>query len=323
MKFKNIVILGSGSIGTAIGNTIACNKQANVKLLSIENDVIEGINKNHCNQKYFPNISLNERLTATDEVAVLNSADLIFLAIPSSAMLNYLRKIRKEINPKAPLINLAKGFGNENKTIAQCITEEFENTACSLKGPTFARELLENAPTAFTFAAEDEKIYPELKKLFENSPVALDFTTDVIGVELTSILKNIYAIVIGIIDARFNSSNLRFLMLTKAFKELRVIFKRFNGKDETLFKYCGFGDFTLTALNDLSRNRTLGLLIGKGFFTKNIFDKVVLEGWIAVNVFYQFLTEMKVKHKDFPIILELYKVFNEDYDTRKFIGNIL
>lgn len=107
------------------------------------------------------------------------------------------------------------------------------------------------------------------------------------GVEILSILKNIYAIVIGIVDAHFNSPNLRSLVLTKSFSEMRDILTLMGGKQETMFKSCGIGDFTHTALNDLSRNRTLGLLIGKGFFTEHVSHELVLEGRNAVNILYQ------------------------------------
>jgi glycerol-3-phosphate dehydrogenase (NAD(P)+) len=90
-----------------------------------------------------------------------------------------------------------------------------------------------------------------------------------------------------------------------------------------MFNYCGFGDFTLTALNDLSRNRTLGLLIGKGFFTNNISDKVVLEGRIAVNVLCEQLSGQDKACASFPLITELHQVFNQEYDIKNFVNRIL
>jgi len=97
----------------------------------------------------------------------------------------------------------------------------------------------------------------------------------------------------------------------------------FGGNEKTLFNYCGIGDFALTSLNDLSRNRTLGLLIGKGFFTDYISEKVVLEGRIAVDVFYKKIKKMGVETEQFPIMAELYKVFNNTYDISGFVGKIL
>ena len=96
-----------------------------------------------------------------------------------------------------------------------------------------------------------------------------------------------------------------------------------KGEEKTLFKYCGFGDFSLTALNDLSRNRTLGLLIGKGFFIDNISDKVVLEGKNAVNIFVDKLHNLNKTESDFPILYELFKVFNNNYNISHFVNHLL
>ena len=164
--------------------------------------------------------------------------------------------------------------------------------------------------------------FSPVQPLFRNTNIYLDYSTDIQGVEILSILKNIYAIVAGITDASFDAPNLRSLVLTKAFKEMRNILLEFGCDEQTMFKYCGFGDFTLTALNDLSRNRTLGLLIGKGFFTREMSDKVVLEGKIAVNVLVEVLASRNLGDK-FPILHELHKVFTDHYDLSQFVNRII
>lgn len=140
--------------------------------------------------------------------------------------------------------------------------------------------------------------------------------------ELLSILKNIYAIAVGIMDAQFNTANLRFLFLTRAMAEMREVMLLFGGKKPTMFKYCGFGDFGLTSLNDLSRNRTLGLLIGKGFFNEQISEKVLLEGKIAVNVFCGHL-QRKGRLSDFPILEGLNQIFDGLIDRGAFARKML
>ncbi|MFH1161240.1 MAG: NAD(P)H-dependent glycerol-3-phosphate dehydrogenase, partial [bacterium] len=87
--------------------------------------------------------------------------------------------------------------------------------------------------------------------------------------------------------------------------------------------YCGYGDFTLTALNDLSRNRTLGLLIGKGFFTEHVSHELVLEGKTATVVFYEELSKKLNVEAHFPIVAELYKIFTDQYDIFSFVSSIL
>jgi glycerol-3-phosphate dehydrogenase (NAD(P)+) len=320
----NIVFIGSGAISTSIGNVLSMKKQYDVTLLSIEKEVVESINSKHVNNKYFPNITLQHSLKATLDKSVLSEADIIFIGIPSNIVVGYLEQNKWLINSKSLIVNLAKGFGPDHKTIPQVLGRVLPNEIFSMKGPSFAREIINNMPTGFTVVSRKEKNFPLFVEIFKDSSIYLDFTTDVIGVELASILKNIYAIIMGIVDAHFDSPNLRSLVLTKAINEMKFLMTKFGGKDETMFNYCGFGDFSLTALNDLSRNRTLGLLIGKGFFTSDISEKVTLEGRIAVNVFVEEIAKKRqIKTKQL-MMKELYNVFNdEEYDIANFVNKIL
>ncbi|MEZ5198291.1 MAG: NAD(P)H-dependent glycerol-3-phosphate dehydrogenase [Bacteroidales bacterium] len=320
---QNIVIIGAGSIGTALGNTLVKKRECSVNLLSIEPDVVKSINETRYNSKYFPKIKLSKFLKATTDDSILEQAEIIFLAIPSNVTVDYAVSMKNIIRPDAIILNMAKGFSQDQKTIAESLSAQLPNPICSFKGPTFARELVNKLPTGFTVGSPIKEHEALFTDLFHGTPVHIDFTTDVKGVELLSILKNIYAISMGIVDAHFNSPNLRFLFLTKAFNEMRDILLKYGGEENTMFKYCGYGDFGLTALNDLSRNRTLGLLIGKGFFTDNISDKVVLEGKIAVNVFCDDFSKAKSRTCNYPIMSELYKVFNGNYDISTFVNRVI
>jgi len=322
MSHKNIVIIGAGAIGTALGNSILKNQGLDVTLVSIEPDVVDSINQYHINHKYFPAVALNPILKATLDKHTITGADLLFMAIPSVETVRYLQLNRDLVSRETIIVNLAKGFGEHNCTIINCLREFMPNAVCPMKGPTFARDIINNQPTAFTVGAEDSSLFPLFAEIFRNTNIYLDFSTDVLGVEILSILKNIYAIVAGITDASFDAPNLRSLVLTKAFNEMRVLLLEFGGDEKTMFKYCGFGDFTLTALNDLSRNRTLGLLIGKGFFSRELSDRVVLEGKIAVNVLTEVLKTRRLTDK-FPILFELQKIFNEQYDLSQFVNRVI
>lgn len=320
----NIVFIGSGAISTAIANVLCLKKVYNVTLLSIEKEVVESINKNHVNNKYFPKTDLDVSLKATMDKSILSDADIIFIGIPSNIVVGYIENHKWLINSKTLIVNLAKGFGPDHKTIPQVLSKMLPNPIFSMKGPSFAREIIGNMPTGLTLVSKKEKDFIIFKDLFEDTSIYLDFSTDVIGVELASILKNIYAIIVGIVDAHFDSPNLRSLVLTKAINEMKFLIYKFGGKEETMFKYCGFGDFSLTALNDLSRNRTLGLLIGKGFFTADISEKVTLEGKIAVNVFVEEIAKKRQIKTKKLMMKELYDVFNdEDYDITNFVNKIL
>lgn len=323
-KVLNICFVGSGAISTAMANVLCKKEMYDITLLSIEAEVAKNINEAHVNSKYFPNIPLHPALKATTEKSILGEADIIFLGIPSNVVVDYVEANKKLINPNALIVNLAKGFGHDNKTIPQCLVRAIPNQVFSIKGPSFAREIINNQPTGLTVTSKKDKHFPVFVDLFKGTSIYLDFTTDVNGVELASILKNIYAIIVGIVDAHFDSPNLRSLVLTKAINEMRYIISKFGGKETTMFNYCGFGDFSLTALNDLSRNRTLGLLIGKGFFTTGITQKVVLEGTIAVNVFIEEIAKKRQIKTKKLMLKELYQVLNEDdYDIKNFVNKIL
>jgi glycerol-3-phosphate dehydrogenase (NAD(P)+) len=319
--FNQIQFIGAGAIATALGNVLAIKGKVNVTMLTIEQDVIETVGAAHVNSKYFPKIKLNERLTASGDFGLLNKKALVFIAIPSVAAVDFV--VAQKVHPESVLVNLAKGFGNERQTIVESLQARLPNPVCALKGPSFAREIINNQPTSLTLGAEDESLHPIFCELFSETNIYLDFSTDLRGVEILSILKNIYAIAIGVVDAQFESPNLKFMLFTKALAEMRSLLMLVGGRKKTLFNYCGIGDFALTALNDLSRNRTLGLLIGKGFFTDNISEKVVLEGRIAVNIFHDELGKMGVNPAEYPIIHELHKVFNQHYDKSTFVINLL
>lgn len=318
-----LTFIGAGAIGTSLGNILAEKGKDIVTLHSIESDVVESINLQGINGRYFPTIRLHEGLKATTDNAELRKADVLFLAIPSVVLMEYLDSVKTFIRPDTILVNLAKGFGHEHKTIVRCLAEQFPNPVCTLKGPSFAREILNRVPTGMTLGTTDEDVRSTITDIYSGTPLSIDHSSDPEGVEVLSILKNIYAIVIGIVDAHFNSPNIRFLILTKTFREMHNILLQSGGKEETIFRYCGFGDFTLTALNDLSRNRTLGLLIGKGFFSEHISHELVLEGKIAVNVFYEEISKFRDVKKEFPIIAELYRIFNESYNISGFVKTIL
>lgn len=322
-KDFRIVFIGAGTIGTALGNILAETCREKILLHSIEPETVYDINNLHVNTRYFPAIRLHENLCATTENTFLAGSELIFLAVPSVAMIGYLEKIRSFLPGNAKFINLAKGFGYGSKTIIECLEERFPNPVYTLKGPGFAREIINRLPTGLTLGHRNDQETDSITSIFSGTPVHLDFSDDMRGVELLSILKNIYAVVIGIVDAQFNSPNLRFLVLTKAFREMKKVLLWCGGKEETLFRYCGYGDFSLTALNDLSRNRTLGLLIGKGFFTEHVSHDLVLEGKTATNIFYSEISHKIDIETHFPLIAEMNRIFSGKYDISRFVNTIL
>ena len=264
----SIVIVGAGAFGTALSNSLSFNENNKVVLLARKSSVVDSLNTFKINCKYYPYIKLNDRIRATVDKNVLRKSDIIFLAIPSNAILRFVLENKEYFSPQSLIVNLAKGLSDDSRTLVEAINEILPfNQVISMKGPTFADELIRGFPSAFTIGSKYIENFETISKIVKNTNIHLDFSEDILGVEWLSVLKNIYAIALGIIDAHFNSANARFIAFTKALREISVILKLLGGKEETIYKYCGIGDFGLTSLNDLSRNRTLGLMIGKGFLT--------------------------------------------------------
>jgi glycerol-3-phosphate dehydrogenase (NAD(P)+) len=298
---------------------LSWNTNNTVILWSIEEDVVEDINKNHRNTKYFPTHFLNTSIRATGDKKVFQAADCVLLVIPSKAIVSFTEEIKNMTKDTCMVINLAKGMSDDGAFITEQIP--FLRTA-SMKGPTFAIEVLHGLPTSFTFGGKRED-YLELKEtILKGTGLYLDYTDDIRSVELMSILKNMYAIAIGLVSGRFNSPNVDFLIYTKAVGEMRKFLSLFDCSTETIFCYCGLGDLGLTSLNDLSRNRTLGLLMGKGFsleYSGN--SSTVIEGSRTVKLMGEITREKQVE-QDFPLVQALYRLMYEGESLNDYMAAV-
>ena len=306
---NNIVIAGAGTFGTAVAERLSWNMANRVTLHTIEKDVEEDINNNHTNSKYFPTRFLNHYLSATSSLSVFENADVILLVIPSKAIVPFSRQIREHTDGEPLIVNLAKGMSDDGAFITENIP--FSRTA-SMKGPSFAIETINGYPTSFTFGGcYDDFLYMR-KEILPDTQFSLDYSSDIRAVELMSILKNMYAIAIGIVSGKFNSPNVDFLVYTKAVNEMRNLLTIFDCDENTIFRYCGIGDLGLTALNDLSRNRTLGMLIGKGFgYDPESNSSTVVEGFRTVKLIGD-ITREKGIADDFPLVQALYRLLYEN-----------
>ena len=313
----NITIAGGGAFGTALANSL--KKEHKITIHTRNKQVIHEINCYRKNISYFPNKVLSKQIKASDDLTVANQADFLFLCIPSHAIVSYIKLLN--LNSNCIIINGSKGFGDKDQLIPEIISHLMKNKIASLKGPSFANELIFELPTSFTIATSEPDTFEEIKSLFRTEVAIFDYSSDIKGVEVLSILKNIYAIIVGIVDAYYNSPNVRFLVFAKALNEIKAILEFLNIPNETLFRYAGIGDFGLTSLNDLSRNRTLGLLIGKGFFGKNPGNPVVLEGVKAIEHFAGKIdTEQQY---DLKYIRLLQKLLNNETNVKDFVNKVI
>ena len=307
---KTITIIGAGSFGTAVANVLCNNSNNKVYLWSNIKEEAEEIERTRINSAYFPNKILDPNLKAVFEKEYISKSDILMLIIPSAAIIDFIDENKEIIKPDTLIVNYAKGLLNGSKIITEVVEDKVPNDIVSIKGPSFAMEVINNAPTIFTLGFKKREHFDKITEAFENTNLFLDYSTDIRGVEILSVIKNIYAIVLGIFDAKYNSSNTRFMVMTKAFNEMKFILEAMGGKKDTINLACGFGDFGLTSLNDLSRNRTLGLLIGKNFFNTNLEgNNVVLEGVKAIKMVHSILSKKQLQYT--PLLNKIANFFND------------
>ena len=317
-----VVVAGAGVFGTSVSERLAWNTDNEVWIHTIEGDVCVDINQNHRNTKYFPTRFLNQSIRASMDYEVFADADVVLLVIPSKVIVPFANEMRKHIKKgSGPLIiNLAKGMSDEGAFLTEKIP--FTRTA-SMKGPTFAIETLNGFPTAFTFGGRREDYKWFKHTILPGTGFSLDYSPDVRAVELLSILKNMYAIAIGLVSGRYNSPNVDFLVYTKAVNEMRRLLKHYECDPETIFRYCGIGDLGLTSLNDLSRNRTFGMLIGKGFKYDEDQGATVIEGKRTIKLIGEQAKEWEESDEDFPLVTALYKLMYEGSSLQDYIVSAL
>ncbi len=314
----NIIVLGAGTFGTALANELSVNTFNKVLLYSRNQKKVDEINFQNTNRSCFPNKQLNKKLKATSDKNTISNADIILIALPSNVIIENLSILKPDLPKDFLLVNLSKGLLAGGITIVESIKTELGiNNVVTLKGPSFAVEVMEHADTLLTLGYTTSKQCSLIKEIVKDTALHLDFTTDIRGVEVLSVLKNVYALVLGVVDAKYNSPNTRFMILTKAFSEIRILLRLLGGSDDTLFLACGFGDLCMTSLNDLSRNRTLGLLIGKGFFNADYKSNyVILEGLNAIEMFHDLLDEKY--NEELPIFNKLYSFFANKESSLEF-----
>ncbi|BAW31301.1 MAG TPA: NAD(P)-binding domain-containing protein [Methanothermobacter sp.] len=259
-----ISVIGAGSFGTAIAQILAENVD-NVYLLARNKKRAEYINRTHENKWYHPGIKLDEKIKVAiiqESDEIIEDSDYIFFAVPSGSLRSIIKSFDSHLKDKK-IISCIKGIEYPSlKPMTTVIQEETDSkTVFCISGPNFADELIRGVTSGITIGAPI-KYQKNIRGLLESQNIILDYSENIKGVEFCGILKNVYAVGMGILDGRITGENHRYTLLTLCFKEMKQILDEM-GYVKLLDKFCGFGDFLLTALTDKSRNRTLGLMLGK------------------------------------------------------------
>ena len=262
-------VIGLGAFGTALANILA-SRSDEVRAWAREPKVVESINVARENRTYLPGVPVSPRVKATLSLEeALAGSELVVFATPSHATRDVVRKALPHLREHVPLVTVAKGIENETlmtmtQLLEDCLPEAFHPSIALLSGPSFAKEMAAGMPTVVTIAAHHEKVAQRVQTALQTETFRTYTSVDVIGVEMGGALKNVIAIAAGISDGLGFGLNARSAVITRGLAEISRIAVALGANPLTLMGLAGLGDLVLTCTGDLSRNRRVGIELGKG-----------------------------------------------------------
>ena len=317
-------VLGAGSWGTALAIQLSRNGH-NVIAWDCDTELITSLQADKRNARYLPENPFPDTLSAEkDLVTTVNKAEFILVVVPSYAMRSVCKQISK-LNFPESFVWATKGFEKQsNLMMHQVIAEELGTSikTAILSGPSFAREVADNLPTAVTLASNDSAFATEIASYFHSENFRVYTSNDIIGVELGGTVKNVLAISAGIADGLGFGANARAAVISRGLAEMMRLGQALNANPKTLMGLSGVGDLVLTCTDDQSRNRRLGLALSQGKTAQQYMDELgqAVEGYHAAQVVHQIAMDNNV---EMPICEKVWHVLNDKIDLKVAISELL
>ena len=317
-------VIGAGAWGTALADLLTRNGH-DVTLWAYEPDVVESINRRHENTRFLGGHSLAPALQATGDIArAVEGAELVTLATPSHVLRSILRSAAKTLPRTAPLVVASKGIEKGSLCLMTEVAEQEMPgaTVVALSGPSFAKEVVTCQPTAVVIASERNGAAADAQQAFSSAYFRAYTHTDVIGVELGGALKNVMAVATGIAEGLGLGFNARAALVTRGLAEMTRLGLALGAEQSTFAGLAGLGDLVLTCTGSLSRNRAVGVEVGKGRTLEEVLrDKqTVAEGVVTAQSARELAAREGV---EMPIVDTVNRVLFEGQPARSAIAALM
>jgi len=314
-------VIGSGSFGTALANVLAIQCEQ-VWLWGRDQKLVTELNERHENPTYLPGVPLSPRIRATTSLEeALGGTELVVSATPSQATRDVMRAATPHLPAHVPIITVSKGIENGTlftmtEVLEDALPEQFHPYIAVLSGPSFAKELAMKMPTVVTIASHWDKVALRCQKAFQTDYFRSYTSSDVVGVQYGGALKNVIAIAAGIADGLGFGHNARAAIITRGLAEISRVAVRKGANPLTLSGLSGMGDLVLTCTGELSRNRTVGIALGKGRKLEEILQemKQVAEGVKTAQAARDLSEKTGV---ELPICQQVFAITYQGKDARK------
>ncbi|MCR4346770.1 MAG: NAD(P)-dependent glycerol-3-phosphate dehydrogenase [Sulfuricaulis sp.] len=324
-KKNAIAVLGAGSWGTALALLLTRNGHA---ALLWGNDPAgqARLEQERENRAYLPGIPFPEKLHPVELLTdAAKDTSRFLIAVPSHAFRATLKALQPLLPEQAILAWATKGLEpGSGKLLSQVAVEALGNrhSLAVVSGPTFAREVALNLPSALTVASESEATSEAVASWLRNDRVRVYTSRDVAGVQWGGAIKNVMAIAAGISDGLGFGSNARAALITRGLAELTRLGIAMGGQKETFMGLAGAGDLILTCTDNASRNRRVGLALGQGKKLPDILSELgqEAEGVATARELYQLAKRLNV---EMPITTQVYRVLYENLSPQNAVEALL
>lgn len=316
---KKIAIIGAGSFGTALAIALGRSREPHRLALWVHGaDVLASLGKCRENSVYLPGIRIPDHAEVTGDLGeALAGAEIVLGVVPSAharsiykAMLPYLDARSNTIFVSATKGLESASLARMSEVISETIGEKFAPRVAALSGPSFALEVARGDPTAVVIASSDLQVATEIQREFSGSTLRLYTNDDIVGVELGGAVKNVIALAAGVCAGLGLGTNTIAALITRGLSEMTRLATALGGRRDTLGGLAGLGDLVLTATGRLSRNRSVGVELGKGRKLPEIMShmRMVAEGVGTTSA----TLALAHKHKvDMPITEQMYAVLHQ------------
>lgn len=316
-------MIGAGSWGTTVAHLASHN--CDVTLWARNVELVDEINLHHTNERYLPGFSLNSGLRATtDLIEALRAVDLIVMGVPSHGFRHVLMVASQHIAPTVPIISLTKGVEHgTNARMTEVIAELLPaNPHGVLSGPNLAKEVMAGHPAATVVATAHAHHATLVQDAIGSSVFRVYSNSDVIGAEISGSLKNVLAIGAGMVDGMGFGDNTKATFITRGLNEIARLGTAVGGRILTFGGLAGLGDLIATCSSPQSRNRTVGVQLGKGRKIAEIIAdmKMVAEGVKSVGPVHELALSYGLH---LPIVEQVKRVVCDDVPASEALAALL
>lgn len=327
-----IAVIGAGAWGTALAIALARKGTHDVRLWAYEKEVVESIRQCGENELFLKGAKIPKAAVATNSLEeALGGTEIVLSVMPSHHTRRLYTQMLPFLTPEMMFVSATKGIENDtllrmSEVVEQVLTQGnngFSPKLGVLSGPSFAKEVAKGDPTAIAVASDDDELGSYVQREFSDPSFRVYRNDDMVGVELGGALKNVVAIAAGVVDGLGLGHNTAAALITRGLAEMTRLTIACGGRAETMAGLAGLGDLVLTCTGGLSRNRSVGVELGRGRKQEDIIagmHGMVAEGVLTTNAAVGLARKLGV---EMPITEQMHAILHDGKEPSMAIRELM